>query len=98
MSASSPSADLTTSQPTRSASTSDSTVSHDSPSNKRAVADGKGVNTLEEKRPKVVASLINNIAPQRRARIGPQYQAEVPPWPPADKSKPSAEDQVHTDP
>ena len=90
MSASSPSADLPASQPTRSACSSECSVDRDSSSNKRAVVDGKDVNSSEEKRPKVVASLIHNIAPQRCARIGPQYQAEVPPWPPADKLKPSA--------
>ena len=66
----------------------DASTVRDVPSNKRAVSDSRNANVSDDKRPKVVASLIHNIAPQRRARIGPQYQAEVPPWPPPDKQQP----------
>ena len=35
-----------------------------------------------EKRPRAAPSIILNNAPPRTARVGPQYQAVVPPWPP----------------
>lgn len=67
----------------------DAVVVRDVPSNKRAATTDRSAPVSDDKRPRVVASLIHNIAPPRRARIGPQYQAEIPPWPPVNNQQPA---------
>ncbi len=62
----------------------------DSPRNKRPALNNGQADAANHKRPRVAASIIHNTAPQRRTRIGPQYQAEIPPWPSAGSgSKPA---------
>ena len=80
-------ADLSTSQFSQQCAPVDTLAYCDTPTNKRAVADDKSLDEVEEKKPKIVASLIRNIAPQRRARIGPQFQAEIPPLLPCEERK-----------
>jgi hypothetical protein len=47
-------------------------------SSKRAALDQTGTEDPEPKRQNVVASKIHGIAPIRRPRVGPQYQAVIP--------------------
>lgn len=96
-------ADLATSKLSQSGFPVDTPEIRNAPSNKRAVADGKSLDQVEEKKPKIVASLLRNIAPQRRARIGPQYQANIPPLIPFEERKQvlcraKSEDKIPTDP
>ena len=63
-------------------------------SSKRPTVNSHHDKVADEKRPRVVESLIHNTAPQRRTRIGPQYQAKIPPWPPIADNSQSASRQV----